>query len=533
MTGSARLRTTAAPNLLALLAGGLPALTFPEASWWWLAYVCLVPLLLLCRSAPSARDALLRGWCAGAGFVLAVHHWLLPNLHVFLPLVAVVVGALWAPWGWASWLVLRPPASGRRVAAALAVIPSGWLLVELVRSSEYLGGPWGLMGASQWPVPGVLGLAALGGVWLVSAVVVLVNVAVTVVVMLWTGPRAAHRRTGFVAAATVLGLVAVGTLAWSAAASAPSRVATAQVALVQPGVVRGAVTRFARGEALTRRLRGRDLDLVVWGESSVGADLGGRPDLRRRLVTLAREVSAPILVNVDARAAGRPGIFKSAVLVTPSGSTAQRYDKLRMVPFGEDIPLRGLLGWLVGPTEAAAEDRRRGRGPVLIDVRTPRDAGGLEDGLEVGPLVCFESSFPDMSRELAARGADVIVVQSSTATFQQSWSPEQHASLAAVRAAETATPVVHATLTGQSVVHDATGRPVGAPLTTGEATSAVYAVPIVSGGTPYVRFGDWVPGLASVVTATALAYHLRGRREGAVRRRGRRTRHIPTRPSVH
>ena len=512
-----------------MLAGALPALTFPEAALWWLAYVCLVPLLLLCRSATSARQALLRGWCGGAGFVLAVHHWLLPNLHVFLPLVAIVVGALWAPWGWASWLVLRLPASGRRVAAALAVIPSGWLLIELVRSSEYLGGPWGLMGASQWQASGVLGLAGLGGVWLVSAVVVLVNVAVTVaVVMVWPGSRAGDRRTGIVATATALGLVAVGTLAWSAAASAPSRVATAQVALVQPGVVRGAATRFARGEALTRQLRGRDLDLVVWGESSVGVDLGGRPDLRRRLVVLAREVSAPLLVNVDARAAGRPGIFKSAVLVTPSGSTAQRYDKLRLVPFGEDIPLRGLLGWLAGPTEAAVEDRRRGRGPVLIDVRTARDAGGLE----VGPLVCFESSFPDMSRELAGRGADVIVVQSSTATFQQSWTPEQHASLAAVRAAETATPVVHATLTGQSVVYDATGRPVGAPLTTGEATSAVYAVPIVTGGTPYVRFGDWVPALASVVTVTALMYHLRGRPEGAGRRPRRRTRHVPTRPSA-
>ncbi|MGH3316687.1 MAG: apolipoprotein N-acyltransferase [Nocardioidaceae bacterium] len=514
-----------------MLAGALPALTFPEPSRWWFAYVCLVPLLLLCRSAPSARDALLRGWCGGAGFILAVHHWLLPNLLVFLPLVAVVVGALWAPLGWASWLLLRPPANGRRVATALAVLPSGWLLIELVRSSEYLGGPWGLIGASQWQVPGVRSLAALGGVWLVSAVVVMVNVAVAVLVAVLPA-GSGGRRTGLAAAVTALWLVAVAALAWSAAAPTPSPVATAQVALVQPGVVRGAATRFARGEALTRELRGRALDLVVWGESSVGADLDDRPDLRRRLVALAREVSAPLLVNVDARATGRPGIFKSAVLVTPSGITAQRYDKLRLVPFGEYVPLRGLLGWIAGPTEAAAEDRRRGRGPVLIDV-------GGEQGsarLQVGPLVCFESSFPDMSRDLAERGADMIVVQSSTSTFQQSWSPEQHASLAAIRAAETATPVVHATLTGHSVVYDATGRPVGAPIPTGETTAAVYALPIVDGSTPYLRFGDWVPALAAVVTAVALTYHLRARQAGTVRRPGRRPgrrgRHMPARPSA-
>jgi apolipoprotein N-acyltransferase len=512
---------------LAVLAGALPALTFPEPSWWWFAYVCLVPLLLLCRSAPTSRDSLLRGWCGGAGFIFAVHHWLLPNLLVFLPLVAVVVGALWAPWGWASWRLLRPSLGGRRVAAALAVLPSGWLLIELVRSSEYLGGPWGLVGASQWQVPGVRSLAALGGVWLVSAVVVMVNVAVTVLVtMLAAG--SGDRRTGPVAAAAALGLVAVAALAWSAAAPTPSQVATAQVALVQPGVVRGAVARFARGEALTRELPGGDLDLVVWGESSVGADLDGRPDLRRRLVALAGEVSAPLLVNVDARATGRPGIFKSAVLVTPSGDTAQRYDKLRLVPFGEYIPLRGLLGWIAGPTEAAAENRRRGRGPVLVDV----GGGPGSAGLQVGPLVCFESSFPDMSRDLAGRGADMIVVQSSTSTFQQSWSPEQHAALAAVRAAETATPVVHATLTGHSAVYDATGRPVGAPIPTGEATAAVYEVPIVSGGTPYLRFGDWVPALAAVVTVVALACHVRARRVGTARRPARRGRHVPARPSA-
>jgi len=511
-----------------VLAGALPALTFPEPSWWWFAYVCLVPLLLLCRAAATARDALLRGWCGGAGFILAVHHWLLPNLLVFLPLVAVVVGALWAPWGWASWLLLRPPASGRRVAAALAVLPPGWLLIELVRSSEYLGGPWGLIGASQWQVPGVRSLAALGGIWLVSAVVVTVNVAVAVLVAALVARPRTGDRAGLVAAATALGLVAVAALAWSAAAPTPSRVATAHVALVQPGVVRGAATRFAHGEALTRGLRGRDLDLVVWGESSVGADLDGRPDLRRRLVALAREVSAPLLVNVDARATGRPGIFKSAVLVTPSGNTAQRYDKLRLVPFGEYIPLRGLLGWIAGPTEAAAEDRRRGGAPVLIDV------GGEpgSPGLQIGPLVCFESSFPDMSRDLADRGASMIVVQSSTSTFQQSWAPEQHASLAAVRATETATPVVHATLTGQSAVYDATGRPVGAPISTGEATAAVYAVPIVSGGTPYLRFGDWVPALAAVVTAVAVMNHVRARRAGTVRRPGRRGRRVPARPSA-
>ncbi|MFE1768285.1 apolipoprotein N-acyltransferase, partial [Streptomyces angustmyceticus] len=98
----------------ALLAGAVPALTFPAPSWWWLAYVALVPWLLLVRSAPTARRAALDGWLGGTGFILAVHQWLLPSLHVFILVLALLLGALWAPWGVLVRALLgdAPPASG-------------------------------------------------------------------------------------------------------------------------------------------------------------------------------------------------------------------------------------------------------------------------------------------------------------------------------------------------------------------------------------------------------------------------------------
>ncbi len=83
------------------------------------------------------------------------------------------------------------------------------------------------------------------------------------------------------------------------------------------------------------------------------------------------------------------------------------------------------------------------------------------------------------------------MAQSSTSTFQQSWAPAQHASLAAVRAAESGRPVVHATLTGVSAVFDASGRPVGPRLGTDRGTAGLYEVRPASGSTAYVRFGDW------------------------------------------
>ncbi|NEE47520.1 apolipoprotein N-acyltransferase, partial [Streptomyces sp. SID8455] len=64
----------------ALLAGALPALAFPAPSLWWLGYIALVPWLLLIRSAGTTRRAALDGWIGGIGFIVAVHHWLVPSL---------------------------------------------------------------------------------------------------------------------------------------------------------------------------------------------------------------------------------------------------------------------------------------------------------------------------------------------------------------------------------------------------------------------------------------------------------------------
>ncbi|MFI6061150.1 apolipoprotein N-acyltransferase [Streptomyces sp. NPDC051286] len=493
----------------ALLAGALPALAFPAPALWWFAYVALVPWLLLIRSAGTGRRAALDGWLGGTGYLIAVHNWLLPSLHVFLVILAAFLGLLWAPWGLLVSRLLGGSPSVARVAAALIVVPSGWLMIELARSWDALGGPWGLLGASQWQVPVALRVASVGGVWLVSLLVVAVNIAVTLLLVTSAARTAA-------AAGIVVGALAVGAI-WRWAPQ-PEPAGVARVAVVQPGVVEwpnSVELRFARSEQLTRTLAGRQLDLVVWGESSVGEDLSQHPDLADRIAKVSREVGADVLVNMDARqahASDRTGIFKSAVLVGPDGPTGDRYDKMRLVPFGEYIPARSVLGWVTSLGKAAGEDRLRGTRQVLMSVPEPPSPvhssgspGGAEK-LRIGPLICFESAFPDMSRRLAQDGAQVLIAQSSTSTFQHSWAPAQHASLGALRAAETGRPMVHATLTGISTVYDAQGRRIGTPLGTDTSAAAVFDVPLATGSTLYVRLGDWPAQGALGVLAVFCAY---------------------------
>jgi apolipoprotein N-acyltransferase len=466
----------------AFLCGAVVVIVFPRPTLWWAAWFVLTPWLIVIRRAPSAREAVVRGWWAAVGFLLAVHYWLLPSTTVFLAVIAALLGLLWLPWAALSWRLLSGELTPRRLAAALAVVPAGWVLVEAARSWSALGGPWGLLGASQWRAPPLLASAALGGVWLVSFLIVAANVAVTALV------EAPRWRTKAAAAVMVAAVVAVGPI-WFALEPAPRGAATLSVAVVQAGVVPSPALRLSDEIAATDQLPPGRFGLVVWGESSVGFDLLSRPDLQRELEAVAGRVGADLLVNVDA-ATPTGAIRKTAVLLD-AHAVLGTYQKMRLVPFGEYIPMRPLLGWLDSFTQAAAVNRERGKQIVVM-------RGG---NLSFAPLICFESAFPDMSRTAVGRGAQLLVFQSATTTFQGTWAPDQHASLAAVRAAESGRPALQATLSGTTAAFDAQGRRLlWHPAATG---TAVVDLPIAAADTPFDRFGDWVP--ATCIVAVALA----------------------------
>jgi apolipoprotein N-acyltransferase len=186
------------------VAGAVGILLFPAPNLGVLAWVVFVPLLLLLRASGSRREAMLRGWFGGFGFIAATLYWLLPNLIYFFPLAVGLVALLCVPWGLLVWMVLRPdppiargaaleqpsvvlPGSGgplgwKRAGVALVAVPSGWVLIEVVRSWKPFGGPWAMLGTSQWNHPVELGLASIGGAWLLSFAIMLVNTCIVLII---------------------------------------------------------------------------------------------------------------------------------------------------------------------------------------------------------------------------------------------------------------------------------------------------------------------------------------------------------------
>ncbi|HEY1919519.1 MAG TPA: apolipoprotein N-acyltransferase [Streptosporangiaceae bacterium] len=501
---------------LSLVAGALPVLAFPAANLEFVAWFGLVPGLLLIRAAPGRREAAVRGWWLGTGFLLAGMYWLAPSIGPGLLLVAVVLGALWTGVAVSTWTLLRSPLNLPRALAALVVVPSFWLVLEWIRSWQALGGPWNVLGASQWQHPAILALAAVGGVWLVSFAIVAANVGIVIVLV---SGRLGLRALGALATAVV---IAAGPVAFALTPAAPA-VRQVTLALVQPGVKRNPASRINDSLALSAALapptgntqpdsgppgstasRAGRAGLIVWGESSVYYLQPGGP-LLRHIEALAASTGAEILVNQDSVHDGKK--TKVAVLVGPHGITGE-YVKTRLVPFGEYIPFRQQLSWLTSISRAAPVNMTPGTGAHVLQATIPG-----QRPLTIGVLICFESAFPDMSRVDTDHGAQVIIYQTSDVTFQDTWALAQHASLGALRAAETGRPVVQAALTGDSAAFDSRGRLLSWFGSSRDGVDLVHlSLPAASVRTPYDRFGDYVPWTAVVIAAIACGVALLRRR---------------------
>jgi apolipoprotein N-acyltransferase len=244
--------------------------------------------------------------------------------------------------------------------------------------------------------------------------------------------------------------------------------------------------------------------LIVWGESSVAVDLSLPSSARRlrQLETLSAADRAQLLVDQDSVVGGNHS--KVALLIGTNGIDG-RYVKTRLVPFGEYIPFRQELGWLTKISKAAAQNMVPGTGAHVLRVTTPSGP------LTIGVLICFESAFPDMSRVDTDQGAQLLVFQTSDSTWQAGWEwvQAQHASLAALRAAETGRPALQAALTGDSVAFDDRGRLLAWKDSTFRGVAVVrLGLPPVSARTPYDRLGDYVPWIAVAIAALAAAIAL-------------------------
>jgi apolipoprotein N-acyltransferase len=503
----------------AALAGGvLAALAFPPFGFLpGLAGFALI-LWALDRPAPHPlRAAAFRGWLAGLGYFSVSVAWIVEpflvdeRTHGWMAPFALVLMAgglslFWAAAG-AAWRRLRPQGGARVLVFAGAFAGAEWLRGHLLT-----GFPWNLPGEA-WPAGSPLSQgAALVGAYGLTWITLVLAAAPAWILDPGTPGRRLSRAATVMVPALVLFAWGAHRIAGTPAGEAGPRVRIVQADIDQktkwrpenlPSILRTYVD-------LTRRPAAQAPDIVVWPEGALPAiinDLmipgqGWRETLASALAP--GQVLAMGANRAEVRPDGGVAYHNSLVVLEGTGSdlaVAGVYDKHRLVPFGEFIPLGDLAGRIgLRSLVHMPEDFTAGPPPRPLQLaRLPA----------FQPMICYEALFPGFTRAAARRAGERpawILNVSNDAWFGRASGPWQHLNMARYRAIEEGLPIVRSTPTGISVVIDSSGRLIGPVLGLGTVGVIDQPLPAARPPTPYVRFGD-VPFLVLLLISGALAGH--------------------------
>ncbi len=275
------------------------------------------------------------------------------------------------------------------------------------------------------------------------------------------------RRLYAVAVAAALVAAGWGFGAWRLAQPVPARDPAFVVRLVQPDADQREKWQpgmeqvfYERHLALSTAPAGRRPDATIWSETAVPFLL----DRDRALLAESAAAAAPGRLILGIRrvedGAEGPRWFNSLAVLAPDGGTAAVYDKHHLVPFGEYVPLAGVVRRLGLPalTTLTTSGFSAGPGPAVLAVP------GVPPFL---PLICYEAIFPHGLRAPGAR-PEWLVQVTNDAWFGTASGPYQHLAQARVRAIEQGLPLARAANTGISAMIDPYGRVI-ASLGLGEA----------------------------------------------------------------
>lgn len=497
----------------AALLGAVAAAALPPANLVFLLWPAFTGLLWLLDGVERPRSAFLTGWAFGAGYFLAGLYWVgiafLVDAEQYAALIPLAVGGLAAGLGLLpAAAVLAVWASRRRGPARVALLAAAWLVGEWVRSWILTGFPWNLIGSAWVVSEPMLQFAALTGVWGLSLITVSAAAAPSTLGDAAAGPL--RRWLPTCVGLSLLALIWLGGAWRLAAAPDPGDRAVPGVVLrlVQPSIAQSSKWRpdlRSRHVADQMNLSLRDgyerVTHVIWSETAITFGLTDDPELRR---VLARIVPpGGLLLSGAPRRAERDGrlhVWNSFHALDSTGRIRGTYDKFHLVPFGEYVPLRSLLGF--AKLTQGRGDFTPGPGPRTLVLP------GLPP---VGPLICYEVIFPGEVTSPGTRPAWLLNL-TNDAWFGTSSGPYQHFANARLRAVEEGLPVVRVANSGISAVVDGYGRVLHE---LGSNRVGVIDSPLprpLDTPTLFSRVGNWmVLVLSALGAAVALAWRRRGR----------------------
>ncbi len=445
-----RHRDPVAAGVVFVLTVFLTVASFPPYRVPEFAYAMLVPGIFWAYTRPRLK---LFVWTMFAAQAVAwtvllgwLHHVTWLGLLLLGPFVGAWVGTWFLAARWALPRMIGRPTPVRL--AAVLGLAGVWVFVEWTRT-WFLGGfPWLPLATSQWERASILQVAAYTGAYGVSFALVMMNLGFGAYAhrLFREGATGLNKRSQEFFLALFLLLTCVCVHLMESVNRRGFAVKLGRFALVQPYIAQEVKWEPSRAPMILDVLQSPTLeaaktrpDLILWPEAVTPLAVRGDASAQAFVEAVVKRANAPLLLgSIAVEAANTPGErwLNGAFHVTPAGGVAPAYyAKRKLVPFGEFVPFRPLLGWLgkfvpIGGDFQPGEDSA----PLLVALRG--------EPLVVGPLICYEDIYPALARYSAASGAGLLAVLTNNGWFGEGGAAYQHAAHSVLRAVEPRRPLL-------------------------------------------------------------------------------------------
>ncbi|MEW5908558.1 MAG: apolipoprotein N-acyltransferase [Thermodesulfobacteriota bacterium] len=484
----------------AIASGVMLTMAFPSAGIRHLAWVALVPLILSMNNA-SFGSGFRLGFISGVVHYLTLLYWLVPTMEIYghlpiylsVPLLILLssylAGYIGLFCGIGSWL-------SHRFRAAAAGFPVLWVSLEYARSTLFTGFPWELLGHSQYLGLHLIQLCDIFGVYGLSFLILASNTAISIGILYairisWFGKKISGKVTA--ASFVVSGCLLCASWVYGSKAIRETDRLVLESPSLRISVIQGNIEQALKWDpefqletikryvSLSREAGKDQPDLIVWPETATPFYF--LKDLTLSLLVLQgiQEIENEFLIGSPSYSQDKSwtAYYNSAYLIHPREGVRGRYDKAHLVPYGEYIPLKKWFPFAGKMVEHVGDFEAGKTGAVLTWPKA-----------DLGPLICYEGIFPDLSRSMARNGAGILVNITNDAWYGRTSAPYQHFSMGVFRAVENRRALVRSANTGISGFIDPSGRIISETRLF-EKAQVTETVPIIRKKTVYTRFGDW------------------------------------------
>jgi apolipoprotein N-acyltransferase len=497
------------PEFLGLLSGIFLTASFPKIGLPWMAWGALVPLLLALQNK-SPRQSFRIGLFAGLAHYLTLIYWLAGTMKTYGQLPWYVcwpvlfLFALYLALYIAGFSLMIRQFSSNPIRFTF-MVPILWVAFEYIRATLLSGFPWEMLGYSQYPFLRMIQISDILGVYGVSFLVAFGNAGLF---LSWQWAAGVSRKelsvkgpwvAGVISlfAVTLIAVLIYGEMRIAGISQLMPTVASANIAVIQgnisqslkwdPAVCLATTEKYS---SLSKSTAPDKPELIIWPETAAPFYFLNENRYTPSLLEAIKHIGTDFIIGSPAfeRNGTEESYRNRAYLVTAKGTVTGHYDKSRLVPFGEFVPLKQWLPFIGKIVEAVGDFEAGPEGKTL-----------RWGNYQLGMQICYEMIFPHLSRKLTLNGADCIVNITNDAWYGTSSAPYQLFSMAIFRAVENRRAVIRAANTGISGFVDPTGRIVGStPLF--EDAVMTRKTPLLGGLSIYTRYGDLFAMLCLAVT---------------------------------